>query len=94
MQNDGGMDGLRKLAEAGVEVLGNGETVLEHACRPGTWLCIGAIGAAVIAKLSPYDPLWIIAFGFVVGYILNERERKQIVARVRARQASFDSSTE
>lgn len=81
-------DGLKKLADAGVEVLGDDERIaplFEHHCRNGTWLFIGATGALALASLASIGFGWIVAIALVVGWAINEREARKIRAKTRER---------
>jgi hypothetical protein len=77
-------DDLRKLAEAGVEVLGDSAVALEHHCRNGTWLFVGSLIPIVALWTLHISPGWLIPGTLFLGYILNEQERRQIVRRLRA----------
>ena len=84
-------DGFRTLAASAASVLGDSAKVTEHRCKQGDWFFYGTAVAAVIAAglaLVPLSPLWLIAFGLVVGWFLNERERKKIEASIAARRSS------
>lgn len=87
MANDD-CDGLKKLADAGVEVLGDDEKIapsFEHHCRNGTWFFLGATGALALANLTPITVGWIVAIALVVGWAINEREARKTRAQVRKR---------
>ena len=73
-------DDLRKLSLAGASVLGDSieETTLR--CRQGNWFFYGVVIATALSvgfALVPLSPFWLILPGFVVGWYINERERKR-----------------
>lgn len=83
-------DDFRGLAAAGASVLGDSAKITTHRCKPGDWFCYGMSFAAVLAvAVAQFNvsPLWLIALGLVVGWILNELERKRIDASIDARRA-------
>lgn len=77
-------DEFRQLAAAGAAVLGDSKQVTVHQCRKGDWFFYGALVAAGLSvglASIPLSPLWLILPGFVAGWYLNERERKQCATR-------------
>jgi hypothetical protein len=80
-----GMEKLRKLAKAGIKVLGTNRDLAqltEHHCRHGTWLFVGAAAAAIIVSLTPIGPWWTSGVAVLVGWGINEWEARKIRARV------------
>lgn len=73
-------DELRKLAIAGASVLGDSAEITAHRCKHGDWFFYGMTTAAILSAglaLTSWSPLWLIALGLLVGWHLNERERKR-----------------
>ena len=73
-------DELRKLAIAGASVLGDSAEITAHRCKHGDWFFYGMAIAAILSAglaLTSWSPLWLIALGLLVGWYLNERERKR-----------------
>ncbi len=89
-------DGLRELAVSGAAVLGDTAEHSFHTCRRGDWFCYGmiaaALGAVALQQLA-VSPLWLIAVGFVIGYIMNEREKKRIKSEIAASRAASLETT-
>ena len=84
-------DNLRTLAASGASVLGDSAEITAHRCKQGDWFFYGMAVAAILAAgfaLVPLSPLWLIAVGLLVGWLLNERERKRIKASIAARRSS------
>ena len=84
-------DEFRKLASAGASVLGDSAELTAHRCKHGDWFFYGmAIAAILSAALAfvPLSPLWLIALAFLVGWFLNEHERKRIKTSIAARRSS------
>lgn len=84
-------DNFRTLAASAALVLGDSAEITAHRCKQGDWFFYGTAVAAAFSAglvLIPISPLWLIAFGFVAGWLLNERERKSIKASIAARRAS------
>jgi|SRR5690349_10922753 len=84
-------DELRKLASASV-ILGDSAELTAHRCKHGDWFFYGMAIAAILSAaftLVPLSPLWLIALAFLVGWFLNERERKRIKASIAARRSSL-----
>jgi hypothetical protein len=82
-------DSLRTLAVSGAAVLGDSTELTTHVCRRGDWFFYGIAVAAVLSaglSLIPFSPLWLIVLGLVVGWSLNERERKRIKKSIGARR--------
>lgn len=78
------------LAAAGAAVLGDSAELTAHACRNGNYFFYGMAVAGIVASVLPYthvSPLWLIAVGLLIGWYLNERERKRIKAEIAARRA-------
>lgn len=83
-------DDFRQLATAGASVLGDSAELTAHRCKHGDWFFYGIAIAAVLSAglaLIPLSPFWLIAPAFLVGWFLNERERKRIKASVAARRS-------
>jgi hypothetical protein len=83
-------DGLRTLAVSGASVLGDSAEVAAHRCRHGDYFFYGMSAAAVVAVAldrAGVSPLWLIAVGLVVGWYLNERERKRIKSEIAERRS-------
>jgi D-serine deaminase-like pyridoxal phosphate-dependent protein len=83
-------DDFRTLAVSGASVFGDSAETTAHKCKQGDWFFYGmAIAAALSAGLAliPLSPLWLIALGFLVGWSLNERERRRIKKTIAARRA-------
>jgi hypothetical protein len=77
-------DTFRTLAVSGASVLGDSTQLMAHTCRHGTWLFFGMAIAAVLSlglTQMHVSPLWLIALGLLVGWFINERERKRIESR-------------
>jgi len=82
---------FRKLTAAGTSVLGDSAELTAHRCNHGDWFFYGMAIAAVLSAglaLIPLSPFWLIALAFLVGWFLNERERKRIKASIAARRSS------
>jgi predicted membrane protein len=79
-------DDLKDLADAGVEVLGDIEEVLEPHFRPGNWLLLGGAIAVIAMATIHMGPWWTLAVAFIAGTAANEWERQQIKARLKARR--------
>ena len=82
-------DDFRKLAEAGTSVLGDSAELTAHKCKKGDWFFYGMATAAVLSAglmQIQLSPLWLIALGFLVGWFLNERERKSIKNTIATRR--------
>ncbi|CAE6801904.1 hypothetical protein [Paraburkholderia domus] len=74
-------DTFRTLSVSGASVLGDSAQLTAHTCRHGTWLFFGMTIAAVLSlglMQMQISPLWLIALGLLVGWFINERERKRI----------------
>jgi hypothetical protein len=83
---DDHLDNLRKLAEAGVKVLGPDEQLLEsreYHCDYGTWGFVGAVGAVALMALTNIGPWWTLAIAFTAGFVANYWERRKILWRIR-----------
>jgi len=83
-------DSLRKLATAGASVLGDTAELNAHRCKHGDWFFYGMAVAALLSagfSLVSLSPLWLIAVGLIVGWALNESERKRIKAAISERRA-------
>jgi len=83
-------DSFRALAVAGASVLGDSAELTAHRCKQGDWFFYGTATAAALSAafvLVPLSPLWLIAPGFLVGWLLNERERKRIKEHIAARRS-------
>ena len=83
-------DDFRKYAAAGAAVLGDSAEITAHTCRRGNFFFYGAAGSAIIAwALVQVDisPLWLMLAALVIGWYLNERERKRIKAEIAARHS-------
>lgn len=84
-------DDLRALATSGASALGDSAEITAHRCKQGDWFFYGMAAAAILSAglvLFRISPLWLIAVGLVVGWFLNERERKSIKASIAARRSS------
>lgn len=82
-------DDFRQLAVAGASVLGDSAELTVHRCKQGDFFFYGMAGAAVLAVGAaqiPVSPLWLIPFGLLGGWFLNERERKRNKAEIAARR--------
>lgn len=74
-------DEFRTLAVAGASVLGDSSEAAAHRCKQGDWFFCGMGVAAILStglEVISWSPLWLIALGLVVGWYINERERKRI----------------
>lgn len=83
-------DSLRTLAVAGASVFGDSAEITTHRCKQGDWFFYGMAIAAILAAgfaQIPLSPLWLITLGFLVGWFLNERERKRIKKVIAARRS-------
>lgn len=83
-------DELRKLGIAGAAVLGDSAELAIHKCKQGDYFFFGAAGAAVLAaglREVQISPLWLVVVGLVIGWLINERERKRIKREIAARRA-------
>jgi len=87
MSQDDGLDGLRKLAEAGVIVLGSDEAILHHDCRRGTWTFLGGLSALGATAGAGIEWWWAIVLLLVLGYLVNEHESRTIRADIKRRRA-------
>lgn len=84
-------DSFRTLAMSGASVLGDSAEITAHRCKQGNWFFYGMAIAAILSAglaLIPLSPLWLIALGFLVGWFLDERERKRIKTSIAARRSS------
>ena len=86
---------LRKLAEAGVEVLGTDEQILpslKHHCDRGTWAFVGAVGAVALMALTPAGPLITLGIALAAGWAANHLEhrrvKQQVAEQLRERQSA------
>ncbi len=83
-------DDFRKLALAGASVLGDSAEITAHRCKRGDYFFFGMAGAAVpafgLAQVN-VSPLWLIALGLLLGWFLNERERKRIKSEIAMRRS-------
>jgi hypothetical protein len=82
---------MRKLAEAGVKVLGTDEEfaeLFEHSCRPGNWLACGGFIALIAMLGADLNAFWTFAIVMVAGFAANEWERRKIRKRVRRQTPS------
>lgn len=82
---------FRKLAEAGGAILGDTGHLSIHACRNGDWFTYGVLIAAVAGAglaMLKISPLWLVILGLIIGYLINERERKRIKKDVAANRGS------
>lgn len=73
-------DDLRQLSVAGASVLGDSVETTAHRFRHGDWFFYGVVIAATLSAglaLVPLSPFWLIVPGLVVGWYINERERKR-----------------
>ncbi|OYW21041.1 MULTISPECIES: hypothetical protein [unclassified Sphingomonas] len=78
------------FAAAGAAVLGDSAELTAHACRNGNYFFYGMAVAGIVAFVLPYvhfSPLWLIVLGLLIGWYLNDRERKRIKAEIAARRA-------
>jgi len=83
-------DSFRTLAVAGASVLGDSAELTAHRCKQGDWFFYGTAIAAILSAgfvLIQLSPLWLIALGLFVGWLLNERERKRIKEQIAARRS-------
>lgn len=85
-------DNLRKLAEAGGQVLGDTSYLDAKPPRRGNWATLAIAMVAVILwafSVRPlgFSALWLIAVGFVVGWFINDQEMKQINHRAEVERA-------
>lgn len=83
-------DDFRKLAAAGASVFGDSAEINAHRCKQGDWFFYGTVSAATLATglaLIPLSPLWLIVPGLLVGWFLNERERKRIQETIALRRS-------
>jgi hypothetical protein len=82
-------DPLRTDAAAGAQVLGDSAELTAHRCNQGSWFFYGIVVAAILSAglaQASLSPLWIIVPGLIVGWFLNERERKRIKEEISARR--------
>lgn len=82
-------DDFRSFAAAG-ELLGDSAELFAHRCKQGDYFFYGMAAAAIVAFVLPYahvSALWLIAVGLLVGWYLNERERKRIKAEIAAKRS-------
>jgi hypothetical protein len=82
-------DDFRKLAVAGASVLGDSAEIAAHRCKRGDYFFFGMASAAILAfgfTQINISPLWLIALGLLLGWFLNERERKRIKSEIAARR--------
>lgn len=76
-------DDFRQLAAAGGQVIGDSTYTTAKPARRGNWVLLAfAVVAIVLWALSVrplgVSALWLIAVGFVIGTIVNNREMTQI----------------
>ncbi|MBP0713515.1 hypothetical protein ABXK61_09340 [Burkholderia sola] len=86
----GADDNLRTLAAAGASVLGDSAKSAARRCKPGDWFFYGMGFAALLAvalENAHVSRLWMIALGLIVGWFLNERERKHIDTSIDGRRS-------
>jgi hypothetical protein len=84
-------DEIRKGVVAAAAVLGDSAEVTAHRCRQGDYFFYGMAGAAILAlvlKKIELSPLWLIVVALVIGWFLNELERKRIEREIAARRAN------
>ena len=84
-------DSLRALAASGASVLGDSAETTAHRCKQGDWFFYGMAVAALLSaafELIPLSPIWLIAVGLGLGWLLNERESKRIKAAIAARRSA------
>ncbi|MHB1689986.1 MAG: hypothetical protein ACYCSR_04865 [Thiomonas sp.] len=82
-------DEFRTLVVSGASILGDSSEVAAHRCKHGDWFFYGMAVAAILSAglgVVSWSPLWLIVLGLVVGWYINERERKRI--KVSASQRS------
>jgi hypothetical protein len=82
-------DSFRTLAAAGASVFGDTAELSTHRCKQGDWFFYGMATAAILSAglaLISVSLLWLIALGFLVGWFLNELERKRVKATIAARR--------
>lgn len=77
-------DPFRQLALAGGS-LGDSSDLVPGS-RMSNLLALGSLALAVVVALQTWNwaYLWLAAPGFIVGWMLNERRRKRLIADVRA----------
>jgi hypothetical protein len=78
-----------KLAAAGGAVLGDSAELTAHRCKRGDFLFYGMAAAGILAfglARADVSPLWLILVGLLVGWYLNERERKCIKSEITERR--------
>jgi hypothetical protein len=85
-------DDFRQLAAAGGQVLGDSSYLDAKPARRGNWVALAfAVLAIVLWALSVqplgFSALWLIAVGFVVGTLMNNREITQIKHRAEVERA-------
>ena len=79
-------DDFRQLAAAGGQVLGDSSFLQAKPERRGNWVTLAfAVVAVVLWALSVkpfgFSALWLIAAGFVIGAVVNNREMTEIKYR-------------
>jgi hypothetical protein len=82
-------DDFRTFAASAATALGDSAEATAHRCRHGDSFFYGAAAAVIcsVALVSiGISPLWLIAVGLVVGWFLNERERKHIRVSIEAQR--------
>lgn len=83
-------DDFRTFAVSGASVLGDSAEVTAHRCRRGDYFFYGMAVAAVAALAldrAGVSPLWLILAGLIVGWFINERERKRIKSEIANRRS-------
>jgi hypothetical protein len=91
------LEKMRKLAVAGVKVLGSNETIFadrEHHCDRGTWGFIGALGAVAVMMFTNIGPWWTLGIALAVGWAVNAWEHRNIRKRIAEMERRLKSAEE
>lgn len=81
-------DSMRELAVAGVS-MGDSAEHYAHKCKRGDWVFYGGAGAVLISlamRSVALNPLWAILVALLVGFTLNDIERRRIKREVAERR--------
>lgn len=87
-------DNFRKLAVSGASVLGDSAEITANRCKRGDYFFFGVACAAILAlglAQINFSPLWLLAPGLLLGWFLNDRERKRIKSEIAARRSPIGS---
>ncbi len=78
-----------KIAAAAAEVLGDSAELTTPRKRNGDWFAYGMIAAATLAfglTIIHQSPFWLVAVGLLIGWYINEAERRRIKKDIATRR--------